>query len=123
MLRTLFFGSVIFFLAFITSCKSEGTGGKAAFKVRVLHNGAIINSGTIYVKYGSNVNPGNNPTDYNTQNNISTDGTLRYSGMVKGDYYIYVAGYNTDLNVPVYGGTGITITKKDNIEVDINVSE
>ena len=43
--------------------------------------------------------------------------------MVKGDYYIYVSGFNTTLNVPVYGGTGITIAKKDNIEVDINVSE
>jgi len=109
-----------------TSCKKNGTGGKADISATVIHHDHAIPFATVHIKYGAKDFPGTNTSNYD--NHIQTDASghadikdLRY-----GDYYLYGTGYDSTIMETVSGGDHLNIKwsqRKKTIAFTVPVSE
>lgn len=110
-----------------TSCKKNGTGGKAMVHATVSHNGKPINHSTIYVKFGTHHAPENPTTDFDLKaHGEETDNHVHIEDLRPGEYYLYAVGINTVTGKTVKGGTSVEISwseRKETIDADIAVSE
>src|SRR6185312_2919478 len=104
--------SVFFLFLLFIGCKKEGTGGKAQVSGFVVYNGIRISDGTVYIKYGASTFPGDNPSLYDSQQTLDSQGNFAFGSLVTGNYYLYVIGhYNTGNNnfINVSGSTAVNI--------------
>lgn len=111
-------------LAAITSCKKEGTGGKASVTGRILHHSLPIPNATVYIKYGAQEFPGTDPSAYDANVTAGSDGKYSFAGLRKGNYYLFSMGYDAAISQTVRGGIPIRMqSKTENLTSDIPVVE
>lgn len=108
----------------ISSCKKEGTGGKATIMGYVKHHSAPIPNATVYIKFGATESPGTSPSNYDANITADANGKYEFKELNKGDYYILSIGYDSAISNTVIGGTGAKIKKKtETVNTDIPVVE
>lgn len=107
-----------------TACKKNQTGGKASVKGVVAHHGKPIADAYVYIKFNSTEFPGEDYSQYDTY--VKSDANGNYStSLYKGSYYLYAKGYDLDIPSPflVKGGLSFSIRNKENLTLDIAVTE
>jgi hypothetical protein len=124
-MKTLFKLSLVLVLALgFSACKKNQTGGKASVKGVVAHHGKPIADAYVYIKFNATEFPGEDFKMYDTY--VKANSTGNYSiPLYKGSYYLYAKGYDLDIPSPfeVKGGTSFSIRNKENLTIDIAVSE
>lgn len=114
-------------LALTTSCKKNGTGGKAEVHAMITSNGKPINHSTVYVKFGTHHAPSDPTTDFDMKaHGEETDNHVHIEDLRPGEYYLYAVGTNTLTGKTVKGGASVEIAwkeRKETIEVDIETTE
>jgi hypothetical protein len=113
----------VFVLA-MTACKKRGDqyvpvpdnthagkGGNATFKITAQHAGVDIDSCEVFLKYNSSIPP-NGPYDDSAWCTISDQKppVVTFPGLRKGDYFIYIKGWDLFKSQTVYGSRFYTIT-------------
>jgi len=100
-----------------------GKGGNATLLVTPQHHGKNIDSCTIYIKY----NTLDAPTTAYDDSAICTMSNGKpiasFSGLRKGDYYLYGEGYDPAILQQVAGGINHTIKEEKTIQIFIPVTE
>ena len=93
-----------------TSCKKNDTGGRASLHVRVYHNSTPIINSVLYVKFGTQSQPGEPSINYDLkvvgevgENHVHVE-ELRMD-----EYYLYAIGYDSLAKTPVSGGAPVKI--------------
>ncbi len=124
-------------IAFAGSCKrgddtapvkkdTAGKGGNAILKVTPRHHGVQIDSCTIYLKYNAIDAPTYGKYD-DSARCILTGGipVATFSGLRKGNYYIYGYGYDPKLVPPgpVKGGFAYPLQQETTQSYDLAISE
>jgi len=114
-------------LVFATSCKKNGTGGKAEVHAMITNNGKPIYHSTVYVKFGTHHAPSDPTTDYDMKaHGEETDNHVHIEDLRPGEYYLYAVGTNTLTGKTVKGGTSVEIKwkeRKETLEADIETTE
>jgi hypothetical protein len=113
---------VIFLFILFTSCKKNAVGGKAQVTGFVEFNGSRIPNAIVYIKYGATTSPGEDPTQYDSQQTADGTGTFTFASLYPGNYYLYAIGhYVTQLGYEqVTGGTQVNIPHtKSSVNYDI----
>ena len=104
---------------FFLSCKREGLGGEATVVVYPQFNSSpeinhISYPDTVYIKFHTTDFPGSNPGAYDTyfagspRQDIITCSKLKW-----GDYFFYVAAYDSTIHGRVTGGVHVKIRERD----------
>lgn len=102
----------VLFLFILVSCKKEGIGGKSGISGNSMHHERQIPGLRVFVSYGSKVFPSNKKFDDSLQ--LPTNSSnFSFSGLQKGDYYIYARGMDTVENHIVSGGTFVVLAKSE----------
>lgn len=118
--------TIIFALAIISSCKKNGTGGKATIKGYVKHHEQLIPLAKVYIKYGATEFPSSNVSNYDASVDADANAYYEVKNLRTGDYYLYGVGYDSTISAPVFGGTNVKIKyseRKDEIEINVQVVE
>lgn len=114
-------------LVLTTSCKKNGTGGKAEVHAMITNNGTPINKAMLYVKFNATSAPANPTTDYDLMaHGEETDNHVHVEDLRPGKYYLYAVGTNTVTGKTVKGGTSVEIKwkdRKESLEADIETTE
>ena len=100
------------------ACRKEGPGGKAIIRTVVKHDTTLIPIAIVYIKYGAEKSPGTNPSDYDDSRLADTKAKVEFSGLQKGNYYLYAAGYDSSVssvNPNVFGSISLRIRKRSEI--------
>ena len=100
-----------------------GKGGNATLLITPQHHGKNIDSCTIYIKYNTLDAP-TTPYD-DSAICIMSDGkpVASFTGLKKGDYYLYGEGYDPSILQQVAGGINHTIEEEKSIQIFIPVTE
>ena len=114
-------------MVMFAACRKEdqaGKGGKAVLKITPRHHNKNIDSCTVYLKY----NTQNLPADFRFDDSAKCvpEGdkpVATFSGLKKGDYYIYGKGWDTTIAQEVVGGTPYTIKEETTQSYNISVTE
>ena len=115
----------------ISSCCKEGTNGDATLVVFAKRNGTIIKNhvgypDTVYVKFNTKDLPGTHVEDFDTYFVGETGEDHVHCEKLKcGDYFLFVAGFDSSINSRVTGGLHIKIKhkeRKNEIDTDVDVS-
>ena len=117
---------IIAFLLIVNACKHSpealptcvaGSGGDATIVVYAEHGGNAIPNyythlDTAFVKFGTRISPGTNPTNYDTYY-VSEPGEdhIHCMGLKCGDYFVYRTAWDSIANVTRYGGYGISFSE------------
>lgn len=91
---------------------------------KVIHHEFPIPDATIYIKAGATEFPGVDPENY--EKNVISDSQANYefTGLAKGNYYLFSVGFDSDCYCDVIGGIPLTLdSNSSHIEVDIPVTE
>ena len=114
-------------LVLATSCKKNGTGGKAEVHAMITNNGNPIYHSNVYVKFGTHHAPSDPTTDYDLKaHGEKTDNHVHIEDLRPGEYYLYAVGTNTLTGKTVKGGTSVEIKwkeRKETLDVDIETKE
>lgn len=111
-----------------TSCERPndvevgGTGGNAILKITPQHHGNNIDSCTISIKY----NAQDKPAAYDNEVKCVMENgkpVATFSGLKKGNYYIFGRGWDPSIEQHVEGGIPYTITEEKTIEITVPVTE
>lgn len=113
---------ILFAIAF-TSCHKEGTGGKSSVSGTVRHHAAAIPACVIYIKYGATEFPGTDVSKYDAHTTADASAHYEFTGLQKGNYYLYGVGYDAAGPYPVTGGIGIKLKKGQSLTTDVPVTE
>lgn len=111
----------------IYSCERKneevaGKGGNATLKVTPQHHAENIDSCTVYLKYNAQDMPGSYDEEVKC---IVENGkpVATFSGLKKGDYYVYGKGWDPDFEQVVVGGTPYKITEETTYNINVPVTE
>lgn len=116
MYRIILIASTLFLLA---SCKKEkaGMGGNVSLILKPQHHGKPIYNqpdypDSVFIKFDQAEFPGDNPSlyDYIKAGNPGDD-FVRVDGLKKGQYYIFMAGFDTSIFQRAVGGIAYKITQ------------
>ena len=111
----------------MTTCKTEGPGGKATIRSVVKHDTILIPVAIVYIKYGAEKSPGTDPSDYDDSRMADSLAKVEFNGLQKGDYFLYAVGYDSavsSVNPNVFGSITLRIRKRsETIGFDITVFE
>lgn len=113
---------ILISLFFITSCK-EGTGGKSKINGYTKHHSLAIPNCVVYIKYGATDFPGENTANYDASVTADVTGHFEFTGLRKGDYYLYGLGYDTSISEVVKGGIGVKVKYNKTLTVNVPVTE
>jgi len=102
----------------IVSCNNDddcpksgtaGAGGAVKLSGFVRHHEQEIANARVFIKYGATEFPGDDTTAYDAA--VSADGGAYYefSGLNAGDYYLFAAGFDSTISLPVDGGVPVEI--------------
>lgn len=107
-----------------TNCKKNQTGGKSSVSGTVKHHDKPIADAYVYIKFQSTEFPGEDYTLYDTYVQADANGNYRIP-LYKGSYYLFAKGYDLAIASPfiVKGGTSFTIRNKENLSIDLAVTE
>ncbi len=120
--------SSILFLSFasfllLISCHKEGTGGKSMVNGYVKHHNSIIPNCVVYIKYGATEFPGTNTANYDASVTADANGRYEFSGLRKGNYYLYGLGYDNSISEVVKGGISVKLKYNKINTIDVLVTE
>ncbi|MBK9481668.1 MAG: hypothetical protein IPO02_06725 [Bacteroidetes bacterium] len=129
MKKLIVFAMSVISLLSVNGCKKKpaaGLGGSANLKISAKHHGANIDSCTIYIKFNSSEAP-DNLSDYDLSQHLALDANgysnTIFSGLKKGDYYIFAYGWDPAISANIKGGIPYTIKQETDIETIIPVTE
>ncbi len=127
-MKAILFSLVCIILLNISGCKKKpgaGLGGSANLKISARHHTLNIDSCTVYIKFNSSEAPSDNIYDLNQQITMDTSGESYtiFSGLKKGDYYIFARGWDPSISENVKGGIPYTIKDETDISIIIPVTE
>ena len=111
------------FIIFCTACHKEGTGGKSGVSGTVRHHAAPIPACVVYIKYGATEFPGTDVSKYDAHVTADANAHYEFTGLQKGNYYLYGVGYDPAGPYPVTGGIGIKLKKNQSLATDVPVTE
>ena len=114
---------LILIILFSLSCGKEGLGGKATISGRVIHHAQNIPNAIVYIKYGATELPGTSPSVYDDQVQAGTDATFIFEDLKPGNYYLFSVGYDADIFDSVFGGIGVELTRGEDLETFVPVTE
>ncbi len=99
-----------------------GKGGNATLKVTPQHHADNIDSCTVFLKYNAQDMPGSYDEEVKCvlENGIPV---ATFSGLKKGDYYVYGRGWDPDIEQVVVGGTPYKITEETTYNINVPVTE
>ena len=105
------------------SCHKAGTGGKSSVNGTVYHHSKPIPGAIVYIKYGATEFPGADVSVYD--NHITADANAHYefTGLRKGNYFLYGVGYDNAIFASVTGGIGIQLKNNQTLNTDVPVTE
>jgi hypothetical protein len=121
-------------LIFFSACKGNdpeptpvgGKGGNAILNVTPRHHGRQIDTCTVYIKYNATDAPSNGVYDDSAACVlVSGIPVATFSGLKKGNYYLYGYGWDPTLTPPqhVKGGFAYPIQEENTQSIDLAVSE
>ncbi len=127
-MRIFFFTTLITTLLTIGSCTkkpSAGLGGNANLNIKVYHHATPIDSCTIYIKFNSSEAVSLSEYDLTQKLVLDSNGNSYtiFSGLKKGDYYIYGEGWDPSISNNVKGGLPYTIKDETDLMISIPVTE
>lgn len=99
-----------------------GKGGNATLKVTPQHHGNNIPNSKVQIKY----NTQELPTSFDeVEMTVDDNGkpVATFSGLKKGNYYIYGSGYDSSIGQNVVGGIPYTITEENTQSITVPVTE
>jgi hypothetical protein len=103
-----------------------GKGGNATLHITPRHHGRQIDSCTVYIKYNATDKPSDDHYDDSAQCvQVSGLPVATFSGLKKGNYYLYGYGWDPTLSPPqhVKGGYAYPVTSETDQTTDLAVSE
>ena len=108
-----------------TSCHKEGTGGHSSVNGNVKHHSKLIPNAIVYIKYGATEFPGTDVSKYDDHITSDTNAHFEFTGLRKGDYYLYGVGIDNALPLPgtVTGGIGIKLKYNKSSTNNVPVTE
>lgn len=113
--------SFIILLTGLISCDKEG---KATIEGQIAHHDVIIPNAKIYIKFGTNVFPGQNVSVYDVNTITNSEGFYSIENMHTGLHYAFAVGYDPGISDSVFGGIPFEIKlKKSILKVNIPVTE
>ena len=96
-----------------TPAPQGGKGGNATLKITPNHDGLIIDSCMVYIKYDASVIPFDNQFDDSAKARIIDGKTYAtFSGLKTGNYYIFGRGWDLVRSEKVSGGMPFIITEE-----------
>lgn len=107
----------------VSSCHKEGTGGKSSVSGIAKHHEKSIGDCVIYIKYGTTEFPGTDVSKYDASVTADGSGNYSFTGLRKGDYYLYGVGYDTDISEAVTGGIAIKLKYNKDVTTNVPVTE
>jgi len=124
--RTLIPLSLILTLTAFTSCKKNGTGGKAEIHALIYHGTTpIVGTTTLYVKFDAKSQPSDPTSNYDLKVLGEVDDNhVHVVDMRPGDYYLYAMAYDSIAKTAVSGGIATTVKwseRKKLKEVELQV--
>ena len=121
------FTTILFFTAILSfsfsACKKEGTGGKSSVTGNVKHHTKLIPNAIVYIKYGATEFPGTDVSLYDDKVTADANAHYEFSGLQKGDYYLYGVGYDDAILEQVSGGISIKLRRNEALTSDVPVTE
>jgi hypothetical protein len=108
----------------ISSCKKNQLDGTATITGTVRHHAKLITNATVFIKFKATEFPGSDTTQYDAK--VKTDANGKYSiKCYKGEYYLFGSGYDFSIPAPyhVVGGAPVKIRNKENLTIDLAVTE
>jgi hypothetical protein len=118
--------TIILGMTFI-SCKKNGTGGKAKLEAHAEHHEAPIYGATYYLKFNATELPSNPTSNYDLKLTAAPGvNAVVFENMLRGDYYIYSEGFDTNIGQNVKGGIAVKIKyseRKKELHVNVPVTE
>lgn len=117
-------------LFFMTSCgKDAGFGGDTTLKIYAAHHGKPIYSqanyrDSVFIKFDANESPGPDASDYDYTGvgNVG-ESFVTVEGLKQGQYYIFMAAFDTAINERVIAGIPYEIVEDGLKEVTVPVTE
>lgn len=101
---------------------SAGKGGNATLKITPTHHGVAIDSCTVYIKY----NTQDAATSYDDSVKCIPDNgvpTATFTGLKKGNYYLYGKGWDASISMEVVGGLPYVISEETTLAANLPVTE
>lgn len=101
------------------SCTKEGKGGNASISGVIKRNGVYtIPNSVVYIKYGTTEFPGEDPQMYDDSYATGTEATFEFTELKKGDYYLFVTGFDVTGGFSVSGGMVVNLERKQHKALD-----
>lgn len=98
-----------------------GKGGNAILNVTAQHHNKNIDSCKIYIRYNAtSAGAYDDSANCVTVNGIPV---AKFSGLKKGDYYLYGDGWDPSIEEEVKGGAPITVTEEKEQNIYVAVTE
>lgn len=115
-------------LLFTISCNRKdkdevaGKGGNAILKITPQHHGQDIDSCKVYIKYNT-LDAANSYDDSAWVIQVNERPVAMFSGLKKGNYYVFGKGWDPSIVQNVKGGIPYTITEEKTLEITLPVTE
>ena len=106
-----------------TGCVEEGPGGTARIDGVTQHHDLDIPNTTVYIQYGSLLSPGTDPSLYDDSTSSNSNAEFSFTGLQKGDYYLYGIGYDSAIGQPVRAGIPVSLKSGESTNVIVPVTE
>ena len=109
----------------LTACDpDEGFGGNASIEGVVAHHHDPIANSIVYIKFDATEFPGSDVTLYDDETDADAEGNYEFTGLKKGNYYLYGVGWDSLFTDSVFGGVPAEISKKDEVLIlEVPVTE
>lgn len=108
---------------FWSGCVEEGPGGTARIDGVTAHHELPIPDSKVYIQYGSLLSPGTDPSLYDDSTTSNSSAEFAFSGLQKGDYYVYGIGFDSTIGESVSAGIPVTLKSGTAAEVIVPVTE
>jgi hypothetical protein len=104
--KIVFFFGLLALAAVFNSCCKSGLGGNATVICHVIdaNTGKNLNNTIVYIYYGSSKPPASISKFDDSKNTGLNNNTVTFTGLKCGTYYLYAAGYDSTVSLPLKGG-------------------
>lgn len=106
-----------------SSCVQEGPGGTSTINGVAAHHDLPIPDTKVYILYGSKESPGTDPALYDDSTTANSSAEFSFTGLQKGEYYLYGIGYDSAIGEPVRAGIPVDLESGKTVEVVVPVTE
>ncbi len=114
--------SIVLFSCERNKDEVAGKGGSATLKVTPQHHGDDISNSKVKLKYNTQELPASFDEEVTTvQENGKPVAT--FTGLKKGNYYVYSTGYDSSIGQDVAGGIPYTIKEENTQNITVPVTE